>query len=203
MRKKTKLYLLLTLLAVAGLAGRQNPPTLSSQARSLAYRPLRQIQAELLKQVNGLSQKQLDFKPSPTRNSIRECMEQLTLSEKALWNYLGTALNNKLESAGSEAERLLNDEDIYVLQGIYESKMPAITHKPPVKNFKETLNAYKLLHKKMMIYLRTTSDDLRHHFASTPMGRLDAYQLLLLASAENERCLLRIRAIKSSNGYPE
>lgn len=202
MRKKTKLYLLLTLLAVAGLAGRQHPPMLSAQARSLAYRPLKQIQTELLKQVAGLSPKQLDFKPSPARSSIRECMEQLTSSEKALWSYLRTALNNEPES-GRETGKLLNDEDIYTLQGIYEAKMPVAVNKLPVRNFPETLDAYQQSHKKIMIYLRTTSDDLRRRFASTPMGRLDAYQLLLLASAENERCLLRIRAIKSSTGYPE
>jgi hypothetical protein len=53
-------------------------------------------------------------------------------------------------------------------------------------------------------YVRDTSDELRtHNSAETPLGTMDAYQVLVLMAAHTLRHTAQIQEVKTSPGYPK
>ena len=93
MLKRTKGRLLLTLLVITGFAGTLNDTTLTKQERKFAVSQLKDTKTDLLKCIRGLSEKQLNFKPSAGRWSIKDCFNHLTLVEADFWKMLETYMN--------------------------------------------------------------------------------------------------------------
>ncbi len=52
-------------------------------------------------------------------------------------------------------------------------------------------------------FIETTKDDLRHHFAQTPLGMLDAYQLLLFLNAHTMRHIAQIKELTARPEFPK
>jgi hypothetical protein len=52
-------------------------------------------------------------------------------------------------------------------------------------------------------YIKTTEDDLRNHFAETPLGLIDTYQLMIFLSAHTKRHTLQIAELKANPDFPK
>ena len=95
MLKRTKGRLLITLLVITGLAGTLNDTALSKQERKVAVNHLKDTKADLLKSVKGLSDAQLNFKSTPDKWSVKECVYHITLTENALWQMFEATMKEK------------------------------------------------------------------------------------------------------------
>src|SRR6187551_3828204 len=93
MFKRTKGYFLLTMLVLTGLAGRLHTNILTTKERHYLVTELKTSKKELLKNVEDLSAKQLNFKADKNALSIKECVYKLISIEYSLW----TSAQNSLK----------------------------------------------------------------------------------------------------------
>ena len=82
MIKRTTGRLLLTLLVTTGLAGTLNNSSLSPKERKQAITVIKNSRKEVLNSINGLSPRQLSYRPSSKEHSIAELIMTLAIKEK-------------------------------------------------------------------------------------------------------------------------
>ena len=82
MIKRTTGRLLLTLLVITGLAGTLDTGSLSQKERKQAINLIKSSRKEVLNSIEGLSPRQLKYKPSPNEASISELIMAMVLKEK-------------------------------------------------------------------------------------------------------------------------
>jgi hypothetical protein len=70
-------------------------------------------------------------------------------------------------------------------------------------NADATLAIFKERRGAAIEYLKRTNDDLRNHFATTPLGVVDTYQVLLFLAAHSRRHTLQIKELKAMPGFPK
>jgi len=51
--------------------------------------------------------------------------------------------------------------------------------------------------------MKDTKDDLRNHFAESPLGLMDTYQVLIFLSGHTARHTAQIAELKSNPGFPK
>src|SRR5689334_455112 len=83
MYKRTKGYILLTMLVLTGLAGRIHTDTLRGKERKLLVTQIKSDKNTLLDEINGLSTKQFYFKINGT--SIKKCVLEQINYENNIW----------------------------------------------------------------------------------------------------------------------
>ena len=70
-------------------------------------------------------------------------------------------------------------------------------------NTAQTLVVFKERRADLIKYMKSTEDDLRNHFAETPVGLIDTYQLLIFLSAHTKRHTLQIAELKAHPDFPK
>src|ERR1700761_994904 len=66
--------------------------TLTPQEQEKAVKLLQQTEAGVFATIEGLNQKQLDFKAAPDKWSVAECVKHIAAAEKELWAMAAPAL---------------------------------------------------------------------------------------------------------------
>lgn len=182
------------------------PSTLSKGERKYAAGLLKETKKYFLKNTKGLSDAQLDFKASPEKWSIRQCMEHITLSESFLDQMLQGVLNAPANPE-KRAEIKITDEQIPVMLVDRTKKAQAPEPIQPKGSFKsadEAIQQFTIARDKHIEYMKTTTDDMRNHCAPHPaFGMMDSYQWMLLVAAHSKRHTLQIEEVKASPGYPQ
>ena len=101
----------------------------------------------------------------------------------------------------------MNDEDLYKAIASRTNKVQTSeAFKPeqaPWKTTAEALEAFKEKRSALIKYTKTTTDDLRNHVGQTPLGYLDAYQMLILLAAHTKRHTMQIEEIKTDSAFPK
>src|SRR5688500_4355416 len=126
MIKRTTGRLLITLLVITGLAGTLNTSSLSQKERKQAINFIKNSRKEVLRSIDGLSPRQLKFKPSANEPSIGELIMLLAMKEKNFSEQIKTIMDqpanseNRLKIALTDEQLLANDN--YALSKI---EMPA------------------------------------------------------------------------------
>lgn len=159
----------------------------------------------LLEVLDGLSEEQLNFKADPTSWSIAECTEHIALSETTIFGMIESALETPAKSS-KRADVTLTDEQILEMVPDRSKKMKTSEAFEPSGKFgshEATINAFKTKRVDHIKYVATTEDALRSHFAETPLGTIDAYQVLLFMSAHTERHILQIEEVLANEDFPE
>lgn len=206
MLKRTKGRLLLTLLVVTGFAGTVNNTAPTKAERRFAIDFLKNSKVELQKELKGLSQEQVNFRPSPETWSVKECFYHIVLAESESWNLLEKAMK---EPAHPELRSQLQFSDEELLHKIAgrTDKMTAPGHLQPQngkwKSLTEAQAAFKTARMQYLKYIKTTTEDLRNHFITLPFGTVDCYQFILFISAHSERHHEQIREIISHPAFPK
>ncbi|HVG15970.1 MAG TPA: DinB family protein [Chitinophagaceae bacterium] len=206
MLKRTKGIFLLILLVVTGFAGRVSSDTISSQERRFLVDHLKDSKTYLLKAIKGLSEEQMNFKASPEKWSIKECIQHIALSEGGIWQMAEGALK---QSANPEkrSEIKISDADlIKMVSGRTQKAQAPETLKPGQASWataSEALSAFKEKRATLIKYAKTTTDDMRNHVGQGGLGTLDAYQMVLLLSAHTRRHTDQILEVKSSPSFPK
>src|SRR5689334_12113521 len=83
MFKRTKGYILLTMLVLTGLAGRIHTDSLHGKERKLLVTEIKSDRNALLEELNGLSVKQFNFQVQG--RSIKKCIQEQINYESNIW----------------------------------------------------------------------------------------------------------------------
>ncbi len=158
-----------------------------------------------LDSVAGLSEAQLNFKPSPEKWSIAEVAEHVALSEQFIFGAAEGALKSPAREKMADPRKM----DEKILAAIPDRTTKATAPEPlrPHDRFKtaaDAVAAFKVSRDAHIKYLSATQDALREHFYKNPgLGDIDAYQWILFMSAHTERHVAQILEIKASPGFPQ
>lgn len=172
--------------------------------RKNAINYFRETQLQLEKEVAGLSEAQLNWKPADSVWSISNCVEHITISEKNIFDWAMSTLKEPANAA-RRTELKMDDEAVKNMMNDRSFKAKAAEEFQPTGQFGNTAGSLKAFQERraaLINYMKTTQDDLRNHFATTPMGLLDTYQVLLLLSGHTHRHTLQIVALKAMPGFP-
>lgn len=197
MFKRTKGYLLLTMLVLTGLAGRIHSDTLSGKDRRILVKDLKSTKADFTESIKGLSYKQLNFTTAKNKLSIRECIYQLASIENSLWNTSKACLQQE----PLQQKKAFRDDEL--ISCILNEQCILPFRQLKFKNIKEATKLYKNETAEILKYVNTSTENIRAHVTSTSIGNLDAYQLMLITNVYTRRFTDQIIQIKSAPNFPK
>jgi phosphopantetheine adenylyltransferase len=179
---------------------------LSKPEKKMVAKHLKSTLKVLTQSIKGLNDAQLNFKPAPDKWSIKECVYHLALSETNLW---GWSQGLMAAPANTDKRAMIKITDEQLLAGIEDrtNKVKTTENFEP-KNAKwasvpDAMNFLKEERKKHIEFMKESSDDFRNHVTlESPLGPIDAYQIILLMSQHTVRHSKQIEEVKASAGYP-
>jgi len=178
---------------------------LTDPERLLAMTELTVTHDHLLHSIYGLSEAQLNFKSSPDSWSIAECTEHIAISETNIFGMIQEALKTPVDPS-KLSEVKLTDQQILAMIVDRTNKVKTPESFEPTGRYgshNATVNEFKTNRIEHIKYVSTTQDELRDHYAETPLGIMDAYQILLFMSAHTERHVLQIKEVMSNENFPK
>ena len=178
---------------------------LTKKEREDAVSYFKETQKAVADEIKGMSENQLKWKPADSVWSITDCVEHIALSEKNLFDWAMGTLKTEANPA-KRAELKRSDEEIK--KTITDRSFRVKTREGfiPTGQFgdaKQTLKVFDERREALIKYVKETKDDLRNHFAESPFGLVDTYQLLLFLSAHTKRHTLQIEELKANPGFPK
>ena len=205
MLKRTKGLLLLTLLVITGLAGTIRDTSLSKKERKWVTGLMKTSKADFFDAVKGLSNAQLNFRESPDRWSIRECVYHIATSETVLWNKLEEAMKYP---PNPEKRTLIKISDEDLVKGTEDRshKVKTIEILEPknasYKNLDEALTDFRSHRADHIKYMKNSTEDMRDHVVEMQFGWIDCYQLSLMIAAHTDRHKQQIEEVKANSRFP-
>lgn len=208
--KKTTALLLSALLTMTTpvLRAQTHQPAVENTAGEMVF--LETYYSEtfkrLEKNVNGLTQAQLNYKPAADRWSISECLEHIVLTEKMLFDFAKKAMT---APANPERRSEVEATDQQIVDGVVDRsekfKAPEMLQATgKYKDAEAALDELKKQRAEILAYLATTTpEELRNHITDAPKGAVDAYQSFLFIAGHTARHTLQIEEVKASPGFPE
>ena len=203
MKSKTVAGMLIALLLVAGAAvAYAQEVTPAEKERALQY--LETTKKGVLEATQGLSEAQWNFKPAPDRWSVAQVMEHIAAAE----DFLMTLDKEKVMTApAGEPGRDVKKTDEGVLAMVPDRSHKAQAPEPlvPTNRFGSPQGSIK-----HFVESRVTTEDfvkntmgMRDHVLESPMGKLDAYEFVLLVAAHSERHTKQINEVKADPNFPK
>lgn len=178
---------------------------LTQKERTDAVNYLKETQKNLEKELKGLSENQLKWKPADSVWSIAECVEHIALSEKNLFELTMGSLKSEADPS-KRSQLKMDDESIKNLITDRSFKVKTKEGFIPTGQFGDawkTLDVFKERRAKVIGYVKDTKDDLRNHFTELPFGLVDSYQMLLFLSGHTLRHTKQITEVKATPGFPK
>jgi len=177
---------------------------ITDQERETALALLARSRGVVLKAIEGVTESQARWKPTPERWSILEYVEHLAVSDDALVALVKRTLESPARAETTE-ERSARE------QKIRETPVPrgvnrAPEHLKPVARFNtlaEAVSAFLAARERTVEYARSTADDLRKHFAPHPvLGSLDGFQWLCGNARHAETHAAHVVEIRGMPDFP-
>ena len=191
----------LLLMAAATVASAQEV-TQAEKDRALQY--LETTKKGVLEATKGLSEAQWNFKPAPDRWSVAQVTEHISAAE----DFLRTLAKEKVMLApAGEAGRDVSKTDEAVMAMVPDRSHKAQAPEPlvPTNRFGSPEGSMK-----HFVESRATTEDflrnatgMRDHVLDSPMGKLDAYEFVLLVAAHSERHTKQINEVKADPNFPK
>jgi len=154
---------------------------LTDTEREAAVRSLTKSRAVLVEAVEGVSDEEARWKPSPERWSILEYVEHLAISDDGLIDLVKKVLASPAtpESAEEREARIAKIASTKMERGM--NKAPErLQPKAKFANLQEAVAGFLEARERTLEFARTTDGDLKNHFAPhSVLGPLDALQWLL------------------------
>jgi len=203
MKKSITSLLILLVLIMTSFTFTSTP--LTKEERSKAQSLLTDSQKELLSELKGLSNAQINFKPNTETWSIAECVEHIAISENSIFGIVVMSLKEDANPA-KRTELKMEDDQIFGFISNRDQKIKTRPEFEPKENFGSydgSLNEYKAKRKASLKYIKTTNDDLRNHFFEFPFGLVDSYQVILFMAGHNKRHTAQIKELKAHASFPK
>src|SRR5688572_29508575 len=178
---------------------------LTKKEREEAVSYFKETQKAVADEIKGMSDNQLKWKPADSVWSITDCIEHIALSEKNLFDWAMGTLKAEANPA-KRAELKRNDEEIKKMITDRSFRVKTREGFIPTGQFgdaKQTLKVFDERREALIKYVKETKDDLRNHFADSPFGLVDTYQLLIFLSAHTKRHTLQIEELKANPNFPK
>lgn len=179
----------------------KDPVTEEERKNAIAY--FKETQKALADEIKGLSETQLNWKPSDSVWSAAGCVEHIAISEKNLFDWYSGIMKapatperrSEVKMADDQIKAMLTNRSFKVKtrEGFYPTGMSA----------SQALALFNERREALIKYMSDTKEDLRNHIAETPLGVVDAYQLLLFLSAHTKRHTLQIAELKAHPDFPK
>ncbi|HEY0609045.1 MAG TPA: DinB family protein [Chitinophaga sp.] len=200
--KKTVLLFAAIVLAAFTVNGQG----LTQEERASLVKQFEDTKANLLKEVNGLSDAQMKFKPAPDRWSVADCLEHITVSEKGLFEMQQKTMKQPANPEKRKDIKVTDDTlALRIADRSKKFKAPAELHpKGTFATTAEATQAFTEQRDKIIDYVKNTNDDMRSHVADMPMGSpMDAYQILILIANHSVRHTKQLEEVKADPGFPK
>lgn len=199
-----KILLPMLLVSATLLSFLQAPKEITQKERKDVIIFFKETKNFLQKEIKGLSEAQLNWKPADSVWSIANCVEHIAITEHGIFEWAMTTLKEPADSK-PDVSKKPKDEDVktQVADRSHKAKAPEIFK--PSGQFGSAANSYEAFEKRRdstIQYLQTTKDDLRNHYSNSFFGPTDVYQILLLLSAHTKRHTLQIVELKAMPGFP-
>lgn len=179
--------------------------TITDAERKYLVEFMTKTKQRLLKDVQGLTAAQLNFKPDSTRWSVAECVEHITLTENSNFNRVSEAL--KAEADPSKRNQItLKDEDIlkrYSDRSNKRQTSEALTSKSHFGSYEAALKEFVAKRDANIEFVKTTKDDLRNRTTTYSFGTIDLYQCLLGLTAHSERHTIQLEEVMADPKFPK
>lgn len=166
----------------------------------------RETADNLRKSVAGLSEEQLQFKPSAEAWSVSQCLEHIVATEGMIFGMIKTLLE---QPGNPERRKEIKYSDGEILDMITDRsekyKAPEILQ--AAGKYKDPETALRDLEKQraeITGFIDSVSlEDLRNHVSDSPSGASDAYQSFLFIAGHTARHTLQIEEVKASENFPK
>jgi uncharacterized damage-inducible protein DinB len=202
--KHVKLLALAVAIVLAS-SFRSADSTISEAERKMVVDYMKDTKERLIKDVTGLTQEQLNFKPTPTSWSVAECLEHIAFSESALFGMLqGTLKEAANPSRRSEVK--MTDDQVKGMISSRERKVKTQEMFEPKNQFGSAEGSLKEFIAKRdsnMEFTKTTQEDLRNHYAVMPFATFDSFQVLLFITGHSARHTLQIEEVMANANFPK
>lgn len=192
-------YFYFTLVLAVSLNLSADP--LTKADRSFALIHLKKTKKVLIKTVKGLSDSQLNFRPSANSWSIAECLEHIAISENFIFALVDVALNGEVE----KAELAMTDETLVKALADRTTKLQTLQPLEPTNSFGspgDALKAFVERRNEHINYVKNTRAELRNSYYDFPFGKGDAYQVILFVGSHSERHTMQIKEIMEHVNFP-
>ena len=179
--------------------------TFTEKDREFALKYLNDTKADYVAQLNGLSDKQLNFRAAEGRWTIAEIAEHITVVESALF---GTVTDQVLKSEPPKCENPFRVVDTAIILAITnrQQKFTAPEQVRPNGRWKtreDLLKSFETTRNATIDFMKNNKIDLRNYFGQAPMGMMDAYQWILFMTGHSERHLAQLKEVKTDQRYPK
>lgn len=165
-----------------------------------------QTSAELERQVAGISEAQLQFKPASDKWSISQCLEHIIRSERMIFDMAKKGLNQDPQPERRN-EIKLTDENLKNALTDRSQKYQAPKELQPegiYKNVRTALTDFNATRQPVLDYIKTADvEDLRNHVSDSPTGPIDGYQALMFIAGHCARHTKQIAEIKANPNFPK
>lgn len=198
---------------------------LTREERDFAVEYLKETSEQLLDEISGLSEAQMNYRATPQRWSIAEIAEHIINAEAAVFMVvtqqimkqpalpelasfiIGRVMKSPVPEA-KERRSLIKDQVIILTATNRVTKRfqapEVVRPRARLVAKADLLNAFEKARARTISYIETTTDDMRSHFADHwVFGVIDAYQWILFLTAHSERHLEQIREVKRSATFPK
>lgn len=199
--KKTLLFFAAMLFAVVSVSAQ-----MSSEERKFAVKHLNSTQKDMMKTIKGLSEAQLNFKPTADSWSIAECVRHITLSEQNIWGGFVDAGLAADADPSKRSEVGMTDEQ---LLGVIESRDQKVKTSAPFEPqakpeaWAVVLKEFKTLRADHIKFTKKTDADLRNRYGVLPFGTIDLYQAIIFMSGHTKRHTDQMREVMASADFPK
>jgi uncharacterized damage-inducible protein DinB len=161
---------------------------------------------ELEKQVAGLSEAQLQFKPAPDKWSISQCLEHIVLSERMIFDMAKASLT-KAPQPERKGEVQMTDDNLKTTITDRSHKFQAPKELQPTGIYKDSKTAladFLAARQPVIDYIKKAdAKDLRNHINDYPTGVVDGYQGLMFIAAHCARHTKQIAEVKADPNFPK
>jgi hypothetical protein len=178
--------------------------TMTVAERDLALDQLDRSRQRLLETVQRLSREQLQFRSTPDRWSVAECVEHIIVVEQFLLVGL-ERLAQQVDDPATHSDWKGRDE-AFLAQVVGRARqLQAVdAHQPRGRwQTERLLPEFETTRVRVRNFVASTAADLRNRPVVHPsLGRLDAYQLLLFVGAHCDRHRRQSEDVIASPGFP-
>lgn len=204
-----KLFFIGVTLLFSGISfGQTKDPVWTEQERQTLLGGLQSSQNDLLNEVNGLTKKQVRFKPDSATWSVAEVVEHLAVYDELLyWDLLNKQYSPEMPEW---VEKVKGLDSIMIAYTDDPAKLKAPFIAQPLGRFeneKDLIAYFNRYRNELIKLIRETKTDFRLHFVfrskDAGVWRVrDLQQYTLLWIAHTQRHTNQIRRVKAHPNYP-
>lgn len=196
---------LLSLISCTGMYAADAHITAEERTKALNW--LEESRKEFLAAIDGVSEAQWKWKPTPERWSVGETAEHIVLAEAMLFATVKQALAAAPNPAWEEQTKGKTELLERVLAPrLGKAQAPEAIVPRSGMTVEQVKERFETQRAEIVKFARETNAPLKEHTVQNPFpvfGTLNAYQWLIYGPLHTERHDKQIAEVKATAGYPE